>query len=70
MSKETYITTTKGVSGHFAVMLAWHELEQMWEPIETGFGRYETRDEAEIEAQDWADAEEVQFRINEVECEA
>ena len=40
-TKETFITTTSGMSGHFAVMLWWNpDMEGFWEPYDTGIGRY------------------------------
>jgi hypothetical protein len=60
---ETYITTTHGGSGYFAVMLWWNpDMGGFYEPWTTGAGRYETKEEAEAEARDWADAEGLKFR--------
>lgn len=61
-----YITTTKGMSGHFAVMMWYNNRDEdyggFWEPYDTGVGRYATRDEAINEAKSWAAAEGVQYR--------
>jgi hypothetical protein len=58
-----YITVTEGMSGHFAVMVAWNsDLGGFYEPWETGVGRYATKQEAELEAQQWAADEEVEYR--------
>jgi len=63
-----------GVGGHFAVMMMWNDEEDFsdgfWEPWQTGFGRYETKEEAEIEAQNWAKTEEVQYGYQEPEEES
>jgi len=55
-----WITTTQGMSGHFAVMM-WNDGE-MDEPWETGEGRYKTRKEAEAEARQWAEAERMEYK--------
>lgn len=58
-----YITVTSGLSGYFAVMLAWNpDLGGFYEPWETGVGRYRTAGEAEKEARAWADDEGVEYR--------
>jgi hypothetical protein len=60
---KSYITTTSGMSGHFAVRLWWNtEMGGFWEPYSTGIGRYATREEAESEAKSWAEAEGLEFR--------
>lgn len=56
-----------GMSGYFAVMMWWNSEEAdipegFWEPWDTGFGRYNTKLAAEIEAKSWAEAEEVSYR--------
>lgn len=63
-NKKPYITISSGMSGWFAVML-WYAPQHggFWEPWETGFGRWETRDEAIEEGRDWAEAEEMEFII-------
>lgn len=56
------VTTTKGGSGYFAVMLWWNpDLGGFAEPWQTGAGRYASHEEAEIEARDWAEAEGVPY---------
>lgn len=60
-----FITTTEGVSGFFAVHMWLNEEEDFgpfWEPYDTGFGRYETREEAIAEAQNWARMEGMEYR--------
>lgn len=56
-----YITTTQGMSGHFAVMIHTHE-DDFPEPWESGIGRYATEDEAIQEAKEWAEAEELEYK--------
>jgi hypothetical protein len=59
----TYITTTSGMSGFFAVMLWWNpDMGGFYEPWTTGTGRYLTVEEARAEARDWAEAEQVEYR--------
>jgi hypothetical protein len=56
-----FITVTQGMSGHFAVCMAWND-DGFWEPQQTGFGRFATREEAIEEGQYWASAEELEFQ--------
>lgn len=56
---EDIIGVSQGMSGHFAVLFTWTSLEgfpegKFWEPQETGFGRYATREEAVEEALAWS----------------
>jgi hypothetical protein len=45
-------TVTKGMPGYFAVQMWWNpEYDGFWEPYDTGIGRYESRKDAELEAQ-------------------
>lgn len=57
----SYITVTKGMAGWFAVQMEWNDELEIYEPYTTGFGRYESKEEAEIEAKDWAEAEELPY---------
>lgn len=54
-----FITTTKGSSGYFTVLMWLNEDEPdigpFWEPYSTGYGRYATREEAVVEAKEWAE---------------
>lgn len=62
---KNFITTTKGMSGFFAVHMWLNEEEDFgpfWEPYETGMGRYATREEAEVEARQWAEDWEMEYR--------
>lgn len=57
-----YITVTHGMSGYFAVMLWWNtDMGGFYEPWDTGIGRYPTEAEAEAEAEQWADEEELLY---------
>jgi hypothetical protein len=56
-----YITTTSGISGHFAVHVWWNP-EGFWEPYNTGIGRYATNAEAVEEAKAWAESEGLQYK--------
>lgn len=56
MTKD-FITVTEGMSGFFAVHMWLNEEEDFgpfWEPYDTGYGRYNTREEAEREAREWS----------------
>jgi hypothetical protein len=64
MSKEhpPYVTTTSGMRGRFAVLLAWNEEQGgFYEPMATG-ETCATFEEAQQYAKDWAEAEEVEYR--------
>ena len=65
MIKE-FITTTEGMSGFFAVHMWLNEEEDFgpfYEPYATGFGRYATREEAEVEARQWAEETGMEYRV-------
>lgn len=53
---KSFITVGQGMAGWFAVLMMWNK-EGFYEPGNTGFGRYKTREEALDEARDWAEAE-------------
>lgn len=57
---EYWIEVTKGMRGWFAV-LVWDGMG-FPEPWESGFGSYATKEEAAVEAQQWAEAEGVEYR--------
>lgn len=61
MSKSRYITTTKGMSGYFAVMLWWNDDPGFWEPYDTGIGRFDTIEEAAADGIEWAQSEGLKF---------
>lgn len=63
-SRKPYITVTEGMSGFFAVMLWWNpDMDGFWEPWQAGVGRYAKKEDAEMEAREWAEAEELEFRL-------
>ena len=58
-----YMTVTQGMSGYFAVLMTWNdEFDGFYEPYQTGVGRYETKEEAEVEAKQWAEEEGVEYK--------
>jgi len=61
-SRNHRITTTEGMSGYFAVMIADYE-DIDWNPdiVTTGIGRYNTKKEAIKEAKQWAESEELPY---------
>lgn len=58
----SYITTTSGVSGFFAVCMWWNPDPGFWEPWQTGVGRYGDHKDAIKEAKEWAEAEELKYK--------
>lgn len=61
-----FITVTHGMSGYFAVHMWWNNtgeggLPGFWEPYNTGIGRYRTKEEAAVEAKEWAEAEGTRY---------
>jgi hypothetical protein len=61
--KKPYVTTTNSITGWMAVLLTWNAEEPAgYEPAQTGVGKYATKEEAEIEAKEWARDEGVEFR--------
>lgn len=63
---KSYITISRGIAGWFAVQMWWNTMDGdgFWEPWNTGFGRYATKEEAIEEGKEWAEAEELEFREN------
>ncbi len=60
---KNYITVTNGMSGWFAVEVWWNpEMDGFWEPYDTGYGRYATKEEAVAEGKVWAENEGMEFR--------
>ena len=59
------ISTTHGFSGYFAVMLAdYEDMDWSTDVVKSGVGRYQSREEAEMEGRMWALAEEIPFLEN------
>lgn len=59
----SYITTSRGMAGHFAVLLSYSpEFGGFYEPYETGSGRYKTQAEARQEAELWAAEENIPYQ--------
>lgn len=64
IDRNPYLTTTHGMSGHFAVLIWWNpEHGGFEEPYQTGIGRYETKAEAEQEARQWSESDEIELRL-------
>jgi hypothetical protein len=59
---ERYITVTQSIGGWFAVLVSKTEGDSFWELEQTGNGRYQTKNEAEVEAREWALAVGYEFR--------
>ena len=62
MKKKPYITVYKPIAGWKSICLWWNEEEGFWEPWNTGDYAYRTKAEAERDAKQWAEAEELEFR--------
>jgi hypothetical protein len=58
--KSTFITVYKPIAGWKAVMMSWNE-DGFWEPWQTGMFAFKTKAEAEVDAQMWAEAEELRY---------
>ena len=56
-----YITTYYSIGGWKPVLMSYDEDCKMHMPYQTGFG-HKTKRGAEIEAQSWAEAEEIEYR--------
>ena len=64
MTKD-FITVLEGMNGFFAVHIWLNEEEDFgpfWEPYERSFRTHPTREEAEVEARQWADNMEMEYR--------
>lgn len=57
VSHPPYISISKGMSGWFAICLAWYEDIQSYDVQQSGIGRYDNREDAVAEAEDWAMSE-------------
>ena len=59
------ISTAKGMSGYFAVKLAdYEDMDWNTDVVDTGIGRYSTKEEAATEAVLWADDEDLPYVAN------
>lgn len=61
---KSYITTTYGMAGYFAVQIWWNDENPrcgFWEPYDTGLGRFTTEAEAAEEGREWAYSERIDF---------
>lgn len=60
---QSYITVAYGnppgdlYCGWFAVLMEWNEELETYEPYTAAYARCETKEEAEIEAEEWAEEE-------------
>lgn len=63
---KNFTTVMQGMSEHFAVHMWLNEEEDFgpfWEPYDTGAYRYATREEAVVEAKEWAEREGMECRV-------
>ena len=70
MEKETllhqYITTSYGMRGYFAVLIGRFRTRMgctFDEPIMTGVGSYDSKEEVELEAREWAASEQIELKL-------
>ncbi len=61
-----FITVYEAISGWKAQLLVLNEenpdIGSFWEPWQTSYFAYSTKEEAERDAKDWAEAEELEFK--------
>lgn len=58
----SYITTTHGGSGYFAVLMTYYPEDGFYDVQQTGVGRFVWKDQAIAEAKEWAKAEGLEYR--------
>ena len=58
----TIITVQENYTNYFTIYRILTS-EEFWKPYQTCFGRYATRAEAEEEARQWAEAEELELDL-------
>jgi hypothetical protein len=61
---DNFITVMQGGSGWFAVEMWYNNQDDygFWEPWQTGIGRYATREQAIVEAKQWAEDCDLEYR--------
>lgn len=64
MNRDSFIIVLYGVSGYFAAFMKYYEDIRAFDVYSTGIGGYNTFEEAEVEAQEWAIEEEVTYERN------
>lgn len=61
--KKPYITVYQPMCGWNSVHVWWNpDMGGFWEPYQTGFGPYQTREMAVEDGRAWAEAEGLEFR--------
>ena len=58
----SFITVQQGMRGWFAVLMSWNS-EGFYEPWNSGDMSYSTREGAVADAQQWAEAEDLEVRV-------
>jgi len=65
VSHRPYVTVYESIGGWKAVQMWWNpDMGGFWEPWQTGCGAYATQAEAEVEARNWAEDEEMPYVPN------
>ena len=54
-----FINVYKAIGGWQSQMIAWFPEDEMWDVVQTGFGPYATKEQAEADARSWSIAEEI-----------
>ena len=60
---DPYISVYLPVAGWKAICYSWDDEMEQYVPEQTGMWAYATREEAEADAKDWSEAEEVELRL-------
>ena len=64
-----YVTTTRGLRGHFALIMCWNpEHGGFWEPWQSSPNSWDSERLAEIEAQSWAKDEGIEYKPRRTPC--
>lgn len=58
-----YIAVTHGIRGYFAVLIAWDKELECYTPWNSSPLSFATRGEANLDAKEWAEAEELECKI-------
>lgn len=62
-SHPKFVTTYQSMGGWKAVLMWFNpDMGGFWEPWQTGMGGYDTEENAILEAQEWAEAEGLEYR--------
>ena len=60
---KAFITVYKPIAGWKAVCVVWDDEDQEYFPEQTSYFAHKNKDDAIEEAKNWAEAEEIEFRL-------